>query len=113
MILDSRFILSKPLVERVIAEGAVYCIGPMGAQRVKIGWSVSPFDRVKALQCGSPDYLLIYALIPGERKSEKVLHEVFEDRRVKGEWFDNSDGEIVDTFLALVDRIVGRDVADA
>lgn len=60
---------------------------------VKIGFSddndgVS--QRVSALQTGNARRLSLIATIPGGIEEESILHSVFRDLRVRGEWFDLS-----------------------
>lgn len=46
---------------------------------------------MSSLQTGSPFPLYLVGTMKGCKKKEAYLHEVFEDERVSGEWFDVSD----------------------
>lgn len=60
----------------------LYCAG-----HVKIGVARSILRRMKELQIGAPWKAQIILLIPGGRKTESFLHFVFQEHRVRGEWF--------------------------
>jgi hypothetical protein len=68
--------------------GYVYVIGTELADRVKIGFtSGDPRARLKALQTGCPDELVVIATEVGSQSLERNLHERFAEKRVRGEWF--------------------------
>ncbi|MFE1877743.1 GIY-YIG nuclease family protein [Streptomyces sp. NPDC059496] len=73
------------------AQSFVYVIGPPGSNRVKIGTSVNPGQRLKELQTGNPDVLEIRWTTPGGRELETALHQAFAAYRTAGEWFDFGD----------------------
>lgn len=54
---------------------------------IKIGQSIDPKSRLKRLQTGSPIKLHVKAILPGDFKTEKGLHELFSHLNVNGEWF--------------------------
>lgn len=54
---------------------------------VKIGRSINPSTREKTLQGEAPKTEII-ALWNAPRKVEKELHQLFENKRIRGEWFD-------------------------
>lgn len=58
---------------------------------IKIGRSIDPSGRVKGLQTGSPIKLHVKAVLPGDFKTEKGLHELFSHLRANGEWFRYTD----------------------
>jgi hypothetical protein len=60
--------------------------------RIKIGFTRKPDlgPRLCELQTASPVKLQILAAIPGDKLTEKELHERFHHCRVQGEWFDPS-----------------------
>ena len=60
-------------------------------QFIKIGRSVEPDNRCKSLQTGSPIKLKVKAVLPGDYKTEKGLHEMFSHIRHNGEWFRYTD----------------------
>lgn len=59
----------------------------------KIGRSVTPKKREKTLQSEKPTIEMIYN-IEGQVKDEKILHRKFKDKRIRGEWFDLSGGDL-------------------
>jgi hypothetical protein len=88
----------KGLMAHAIAEhGAIYLIGD-GGPLVKLGWAFDPLSRLKRLQTGHPSRLTILAFYPGTRSLETALHKEFSDLRTRGEWFDDSEGMIRETF---------------
>ena len=81
----------------------IYFIG--GAGLLKIGSCTGkPFDRMKHFQTGSPVELTLEGFVHvfiGDhkrqkveklaRKVEKKFHLMFDNKRVRGEWFDDGD----------------------
>jgi hypothetical protein len=53
----------------------------------KIGFSSNVTNRIRQLQTGRADKLLLCALLPGCRHVEKSLHSMFAGSRMHGEWF--------------------------
>lgn len=70
--------------------GYVYFIVNQSASKVKIGYSKNPWARVKDLQVGNSDQLLLAAMVRTTDPSEKKLHAELEEYRVGGEWFEMS-----------------------
>lgn len=61
--------------------------------RYKIGISINPVERVKQLNVGNPEHLeLIHYYQANEAGylSERAAHEVYEEHRLHGEWFDKN-----------------------
>lgn len=58
--------------------------------RIKIGYSIDPNDRIKAHPVDE-----ILAIIPGDRKDERRYHEQFAHLRENGEWF-RAEPELVE-----------------
>lgn len=66
----------------------VYFMRPIGmAGPVKVGCSVMPKDRLKALDIWSPFPLEIIASAPGSHCNERAVHWHLRDDRLHGEWF--------------------------
>lgn len=63
--------------------------------RVKIGFSTDPQNRVRALPHDE-----ILAIVPGTRLNERQMHAAFADLRITGEWF-HADERLLD-FIADV-----------
>jgi len=68
----------------------IYFIHAPEVRRVKIGFSTDPESRLASLQVGSPVELRLIKLIRGNRNEEARLHFRFRDKRLDGEWFDES-----------------------
>jgi hypothetical protein len=77
--------LAQPRSTGVRHPGHVYFI--LVGDKVKIGYSARPLNRLRALQTSHPDKLHILATIPGSQKTEGRLHERFDRYKVRGEWF--------------------------
>jgi hypothetical protein len=65
----------------------VYFIKAEGLNRVKIGISKEPQERLKQLQTGSPIKLSLMAFTPGDIELERSLHNKFSHIICDGEWF--------------------------
>ena len=76
-------------------DGFVYILRDV--DRVKIGFSTSPRNRVASIQNMSGRALRVVACVPGTKQHEQELHERFASFRIHGEWF-RIDGELR-TFL--------------
>ena len=59
----------------------------------KIGRSKNPSTREKTLQSQKPSIELLYYW-NGLNKDERNLHKMFEEKRVRGEWFDLNYNDI-------------------
>jgi len=68
-------------------KGYVYFIQGLCGGAIKIGYSVDPAKRLKALQTGYPDTLTILFMVPGNESTERQVHKEFETSKLKGEWF--------------------------
>lgn len=71
-------------------------------RRVKIGTGFCPEHRLQKIRLISPVPLRIVARIPcaGSMPVENALHLAFNHARVRGEWFDLTDG-LRDLILAV------------
>ena len=72
-------------------KGYIYFIQGKCGGAIKIGYSVDPKKRLEVLQTGYPDTLQILLMIPGNEGNERIQHRLFEDARLKGEWFRPDD----------------------
>lgn len=75
---------SGPLDSR----GWAYAITAGPEFPVKIGKAQNVNGRLSSLQTGSPQKLKVIWSAPGGHALESHLHDTFEDRRIRGEWFD-------------------------
>ena len=60
---------------------------------IKIGMSAKPQYREKTLQSEKPSIILIFKH-KGYQEDEKKLHQMFDSKRIRGEWFDLAQDEI-------------------
>lgn len=91
-------------------KGYVYFIGSKPLKTVKIGFSKNPWARVKDLQTGRSDKLAVVATVKTTEVSEKSIHDLFEDERRAGEWFDISH-KLQGVISAIKEKKV-RDASD-
>ena len=70
----------------------VYFLRPVGMKGpIKIGCSCEPEKRLRSVEIWSPQLLEIIATAPGDHDHENVLHQMFGDDRLHGEWFHPSE----------------------
>jgi hypothetical protein len=85
------------LIENNLQKGFIYIIQQEDSGYYKIGWTINPNiekSRLNNLQIGNPHKLnLIGFFRVASKKAEKTIHQIFKQKRIKGEWFflDNSD----------------------
>ena len=73
----------------------IYAIGSEDFNPIKIGYSRSPKSRLWSLQNANPYKLTLLGVWgPWKRTEihyvESVVHNIFKDKRLRGEWFDVS-----------------------
>lgn len=78
-------------------DGYVYLLRTHG-NLWKIGRSKNPANRLKTFKVTLPYRIKYEMVIPSQdyKTLEKWLHETFADRRIDGEWFELTDGEVQD-----------------
>ena len=55
---------------------------------IKIGYSENNIEsRIKDLQIGSPEALILMGVMEGDKAKEREMHEKFKDLHIRGEWF--------------------------
>ena len=75
-------------------DGFVYFIASgqkvKGKTYIKIGWACDVQRRLRGLQVGNPEPLVLLHEIPGDRALERELHRRFWRYRIdeKSEWFE-------------------------
>lgn len=89
---------------RIAEVGAVYLLRDKFTGLAKIGWARDVERRAKSLQTGHPNPLQVTACVAGSRRVEADIHRLFADRRVRGEWFDDRDGEVSGVFSGLTEQ---------
>lgn len=70
---------------RRVRKGWVYFI--QAGDKIKIGFSTRPLNRLRDLQTSNPGALEIIGTMQGTKAYEHRLHERFKRFRVRGEWF--------------------------
>lgn len=66
----------------------IYFLQASKSKLVKIGFTEGPvWNRICALQIGSPEKLILLGTMPGTRWAELQLHRQFADCSEAGEWF--------------------------
>lgn len=65
----------------------VYFVQDCSSKYIKIGYSQSVENRIKGMETDNPHNLELLAVIPGTRKTEKVIHEMLREHNHRSEWF--------------------------
>ncbi len=86
--------------------GFVYCIRRGDDGPVKIGWALSPKQRLETLQAGNDAALNLLGCIPGGRDLEAKYHNQFTGLRIRHEWF-KAEESILSVFVPDVPEIRG------
>lgn len=68
-------------------QGFVYFIEELGADRIKIGFSTHPWKRLSGLSTSTAAKLVLRWVFAGTRADEKHFHWLFQNHRIRGEWF--------------------------
>ena len=69
----------------------VYFIREVGTEFVKIGKSVSPEERLKTLQIGTPHKLELMHIVNSIKYDETWFHRHFSKFHISGEWYRLND----------------------
>ena len=84
----------KPLpTPKPVKTGYIYLMRDLKTGFHKIGFSQSPKVREKTLQAQEPLIELLFAF-QGTMRDERDLHEQFNAKRLRGEWFDLNEAEV-------------------
>lgn len=88
------------------AEWVYYCDDGRG--RIKIGYSLNPWQRVAEFQTINPEIAMVVTE-SGDRDLERLRHEQFHEEHIAGEWFLRSErlDEWLE-FLFAISRIENR-----
>lgn len=68
-------------------QGFVYFVEEIGNDRVKIGFSTCPWKRLSGLKTAVSRELRLLWVFVGTRENEDYFHWLFQNHRVRGEWF--------------------------
>lgn len=74
------------------AEGFIYVMECGGYY--KVGWSASPRTRYVSIQVSNPLPVTLVGVVEGTKGEEAAWHEVFKDKRLRGEWFALTEYDI-------------------
>ena len=83
--------------------------GPPGGP-IKIGWSVDPDNRRRALQTGNARPIHLLGAVPGGVEVEREAHGILSGARYEGggtEWFDGGDHTVQRMVRVLLRRSRG------
>lgn len=72
-------------------DGFIYFIQAVSGGPIKIGYSKDPAARLKTLQTGHPEELVILRMYPGTQQAECSMHKGWERYQVRNEWFHPAD----------------------
>ena len=91
---NSEFAKSRPKKEENLYQGVYFVRSGDGL--IKIGCTADLPTRFKALQSAIPTDLEIVAFYRCDNvyEREREFHELFKDKKVKGEWFELSDEDV-------------------
>jgi hypothetical protein len=70
-----------------VTEGFVYFIQAEESLTVKIGFSQNPEKRLRYLQCGHSENLILIGSVAGTPSDERRLHKKLASNHKRGEWF--------------------------
>lgn len=84
--------------------GFIYFIQGESGGSVKIGYATDIEKRIKTLQTGFPETLVILKTYPGDTSDEAGIHEEFKEFRLRGEWFKPDVLELADTTVEKVQK---------
>jgi hypothetical protein len=104
---------TKPYVYQP-KSGYIYVIHCSGFPYYKIGQTVMPRGRIDALQTGVPfELILEYAIqVKDMNEVEYKIHQRYEERRIRGEWYLLTDKEleaVKEDITTLKDYVLGQD----
>jgi hypothetical protein len=85
----------KTQAEPMLVSGFVYLMRNSRNGLVKIGFSTNPKYREATLQSEEPEVTMIFSAL-GTRRDERSLHHDYLEFRVRGEWFNLTDGQIAE-----------------
>lgn len=81
--------------------GFIYAIA-IGSDRVKIGWSTNPRQRLGKLRTDCPEPAVLLGAIEGTKEQERALHERLASCHISREWFHR--GVAVENFLSSLPK---------
>jgi hypothetical protein len=85
---------NKPPGKRSMIASYIYMIRDNNTGLIKIGRSINPILREKTIQSENPNLDLFWVSPTTQPSIEKRIHSIFKNKRIRGEWFDLTDGDI-------------------
>jgi len=85
------------IIEEIVAKHCgLYVINASGTSRYKIGFTKDLKSRLRSFRTAIPTKvdLIFYVWTTDYVYLEKLLHEDFKEMRVRGEWFELSNGDL-------------------
>lgn len=81
----------------------VYFVQAENGGFVKIGKATNIFSRMQSLQNGSPVKLVLRKIIEDENAGELelLLHDIFKEYRIRGEWFEP---QVIELYEAMTNE---------
>jgi hypothetical protein len=83
----------KNITNKKAVDTQIYVMIDKNTGYYKIGRSVNPKIRERTLQSEKPTIEMIFSYL-GLSSDEKELHEMFFEKRIRGEWFDLNGTDI-------------------
>jgi len=101
----------KKLIKRIIKSG-VYIINEKGRNRYKIGYSEDIDERLKQLQTGNSDILLIYDYFPTDDLSriENIAKKYADINNIHGEWFELTENALINLCTFIKKTIISEPI---
>ncbi len=81
-------LIDTPHVSSAAARRKGYVYFVLVAERVKIGFTSNPQNRLGNLQVGLYETIDLYVAVPGTQWDEHQVHDTLARHRLKGEWFE-------------------------
>lgn len=81
------------LYKHIKMEQKTYIMIDRNTNYYKIGKSLNPLKREKTLQSEKPTIELLFVC---DNNVEKVIHKEYNEKRIRGEWFDLKENDILD-----------------
>lgn len=90
-----------------IAGGCVYFIQGESGGAIKVGFTTDLAGRLKGLQTGYPDTLVVRLAIPGSPKREQAVHKRLGKYWLRGEWYKDTP-EVREAMCKYGERYSGK-----
>ncbi len=93
-----------------MGKGYVYCIKHKGLTPLKIGITKSPQGRLKQLETCAPYgvEVVFCFLTESPEKYESIIHRELKEYRLKGEWFEIDEFQLMFVFKKYGEKVVSE-----